>query len=98
MKISEIKNGMNKITVEGVVVNISEPRTVNTKYNKSVRVAECLIKDDTGSIICSLWEDQIDMVKEGDTIIIENGYVTSFRGEDRLNVGKYGKLTVGNER
>ncbi len=94
MKISELRNGMNKVSIEGIVKSISEPRTVNTKYNKSVRVADCLIEDDSGSIVCSLWEDQIDMVKEGDTISIENGYVSSFRGEDRLNIGKYGKLTV----
>jgi len=25
---------------------------------------------------------------------VENGYVTSFKGEIQLNVGKYGKLTV----
>jgi ssDNA-binding replication factor A large subunit len=29
-----------------------------------------------------------------DRIRIENGYVTSFKGEVQLNVGKYGKLTV----
>jgi len=25
---------------------------------------------------------------------IENGYVTTFRGENQLNVGRYGKITV----
>jgi ssDNA-binding replication factor A large subunit len=25
---------------------------------------------------------------------IENGYVTSFKGEIQLNIGKYGKLSV----
>jgi len=25
---------------------------------------------------------------------IENGYVTSFKGEIQMNIGKYGKLTV----
>jgi replication factor A1 len=30
----------------------------------------------------------------GDKIKIENGYITSFKGELQLNIGKYGKLTV----
>ena len=94
MKISDLKAGMNKVDIEGKVMSVSEAKTVNTKYGKSAKVAECLLEDDSGSIICSLWNEQIDMVKEGDTIIIENGYVTSFRGEARLNVGRYGRLKV----
>lgn len=94
MKISEVRDGMNKVSIEGTIKSITEPRTVNTKYNKSVRVAECIIEDDSGSITCTLWEEQIDRVKEGDKIAIENGYVTSFKGEKRLNIGKYGRLLV----
>jgi ssDNA-binding replication factor A large subunit len=33
-------------------------------------------------------------VKVNDTVRVENGYVTSFRGEIQLNVGKFGTLTV----
>ncbi len=94
MKISELKDGMNKVSIEGVVSSISEPRMVNTKYNTSVRVAECIIEDESGKIVCTLWEEQIDAVKQGYRVSIENGYVKSFRGENRLNIGKYGKLTV----
>lgn len=36
--------------------------------------------------------DQIDMVQEGDTVIIENGYTQAFRGDNSLNIGRYGKL------
>jgi len=47
-----------------------------------------------GKIKLTLWNKQIDQVSVNDTVQIENGYVTSFRGEIQLNVGKYGKLTV----
>jgi replication factor A1 len=40
----------------------------------------------------SLWDDQIDMVQEGDMVIIENGYTQAFRGDNSLNIGRYGKL------
>ena len=40
----------------------------------------------------SLWNDQINMVTEGDEVTIENGYTQSFRGENSLNIGRYGKL------
>jgi replication factor A1 len=34
------------------------------------------------------------MIKEGDKILIENGYTQAFRGENSLNIGRYGKITV----
>ena len=57
-------------------------------------VADAIVQDETGTIKLTLWNEQIDMVNLGDNIKIENGYVTSFKGEIQLNVGKYGKLTV----
>jgi hypothetical protein len=44
-----------------------------------------------------LWDDQINMVSEGDVISIENGYTQAFRGENSLNIGRYGKLTKSQE-
>jgi ssDNA-binding replication factor A large subunit len=32
-----------------------------------------------------------------DLVKVENGYVTSFRGELQLNVGRYGKLSVNED-
>ncbi len=32
------------------------------------------------------------MIKEGDTVSIENGYTHAFRGETNLNIGRYGTL------
>jgi replication factor A1 len=56
-----------------------------------------MISDDTGTIKLSLWDDQIKMVKEGDKISIENGYTQAFRGENSLNIGRYGKIVVMDE-
>jgi len=57
-------------------------------------VATAIISDDTGKIKLTLWNDQIDQVNVNDNVKIENGYITTFRGEMQLNVGRYGKLTV----
>ena len=58
------------------------------------RVVTAVLKDDSGEIKLSLWNETIDQVKVGDSVQIENGYVTEFREEPQLNVGRYGKLTV----
>lgn len=94
MKIAELRSGMRRVDIEASVVSVSEPRTVNKRDGGTARVADVVVQDDSGQIKLSLWEEQIDMVKAGSKIKIENGYTTSFRGENQLSVGKYGKLIV----
>ena len=81
-------------TVEGTIESISEPRTVNLKAGGQAQVADAVLKDDTGQIKLTLWDAQIKMVKAGSKVTVENGYINSFKGENSLNVGKYGKLNV----
>jgi len=92
LKINELRDGMRRVDVEGRVQQISEPRTVNIRTGGQAKVADCILQDDSGSIKLSLWDEQIDMVTTGAHIRIENGYTNSFRGEVRLNVGRYGRL------
>lgn len=94
LKINDLKDGMRRVDVEGTILDKSEPRTVNLRAGGQATVVECTIKDDSGSIKLSLWDDLIDKVNVGDRVRIENGYVNSFRGELRLNVGRYGRLFV----
>ena len=81
-------------TVEGTIESIGEPRTVNLKAGGQAQVADAVIKDDTGEIKLTLWDAQIKMVKAGSKVTVENGYINSFKGENSLNVGKYGKLNI----
>lgn len=95
MKIKDLRNGLKRVDVEAKVVEKTATREVTSRYkNETYRVATVIISDDTGQIKLTLWNDQIEAVNENDTVKIENGYVTSFRGEIQLNVGKYGQLTV----
>lgn len=91
-KINELQPGMRGINVIGKVDSVSESRNVNLRTGGTARVADALISDDTGNIKLSLWDDQINMIKEGDTVSIENGYTHAFRGETNLNIGRYGTL------
>lgn len=85
---------MRRVNVTANIVEVSEPREVTTRFGENHRVATAVITDDTGTIKLSLWDSHIDQVKTGDKIQIENGYVTEFRNESQLNVGRYGKLAV----
>jgi len=94
MKIVELKPGMRRVDVTAKVVELSAPRDVTTRTGEQTRVATAVVNDDSGSVKLTLWNEQIDQVAVDNNVAIENGYVTSFRGEIQLNVGRYGKLTV----
>ncbi len=94
MNVRDLRDGMRRVDAEGEIAEISDPRTVNLRTGDQARVADCMLKDESGQIKLSLWDDQIDMVKQGSKVRVTNGYTNSFRGELRLNVGKYGKLEV----
>ncbi len=93
--IKDLNDGMKRVSVEAKVVEKGDPREVRSRYkDETYRIVDAVIADETGSIKLTLWNEQIEQVNVGDNIKIENGYVTSFKGETQLNVGKFGKLTV----
>jgi replication factor A1 len=95
VKIKELRDGMKRINIRGTVTEKSDPREVTSRFkDQTYRVSTAIMSDETGTIKLTLWNDQIEMVNVNDVIRIENGYITSFRGEIQLNVGKFGTLTV----
>lgn len=94
MKINELKAGATNVTIEATVAEKQEPREVVTKYGKRLNVANVTLKDDTGSIVLSVWGKDIETVAVGDKIKVTNGYVSEFRGTPQLSAGKWGKIEV----
>ena len=98
MEIKDLRNGMKRVSVEATVTEKGTPRQVMSRFkDETYSVADATVADDSGSIKLTLWNEQIAHVNVNDKIKIENGYVTSFKGEIQLNVGKFGKLTVNDQ-
>jgi replication factor A1 len=91
MKISELNIGQGNVSVEGTVKEIGETRTFN-KFGREISVANAILKDDSGSIKLTLWNNDIKRFKDGDKIKITNGYVNEFQGEKQLTSGKFGSM------
>jgi len=91
MKISELTIGQGNVEVEGTVSEIGETRTFN-KFGRDLSVANAILKDDSGSIKLTLWNDDVTRFKDGDKIRVINGYVNEFQGEKQLTSGKFGSL------
>jgi replication factor A1 len=93
--IKELQDGMKRVSVEAKVVDKGDPREVKSRFkDETYRIVDAVVADESGSVKLTLWNEQIDQINVGDNIKIENGYVTSFKSEIQLNVGKFGKLSV----
>ena len=93
MPIKDLKPRQGNVEVEAVIVDKGEIREFN-KFGKAGRVCNAKIKDSTGTIALTLWNEQIEQVHLGDKIKITNGYVNEWQGEMQLTTGKFGKLEV----
>jgi len=93
MKISELKAGMRNVSVTGKIDSLGDPRTVSLKSGGTNTVADAIISDESGSMKLSLWGDDINKIQPGDRISVENGYINTFKGENSISIGKFGKMT-----
>lgn len=93
-KIDSLKDGDKRVDVEAMVVGVGQSRTVNLKAGGTSEVADIIISDETGEITLTLWNEEIEKVAAGAKVRIENGYINSYNGKLKLNVGKYGALVV----
>jgi len=93
MKISDLQVGQGKVDIEAEITEVEEPRSFN-KFGREIRVTNAVIKDDSGTVKLTLWNDDIDKVKAGDKVKVTNGFVNEFQGEKQLTSGKFGKLEI----
>ncbi len=97
-KVGELTPQSRAVNVTAKVVSKSEIREIPMGRDGSAhKVCDALVGDETGVVYLTLWDDNITKVNDGDTIRVENGYVTLFKGNIRLNIGKYGKLEPAKE-
>ena len=97
-KVGELTPQSRAVNVTAKVVSKSEIREIPMGRDGSAhKVCDALVGDETGVVYLTLWDDNITKVNEGDSIRVENGYVTLFKGNIRLNIGKYGKLEPAKE-
>jgi len=76
------------------VVSKGEVRSVTGRDYSVRRVADALVGDETGCIYMTLWDEKIDAINEEAIMSITNGYINLFRGNMRLNIGKYGSYEL----
>lgn len=93
MAIKDLQPRQGKVDIVVEVVEKGEVREFN-KFGKTGRVCNATVKDETGEVKLTLWNEQVDQVNAGDKVKITNGYVGEYQGEMQLTTGKFGQLEV----
>ena len=91
MKISDIDEETEDITVEAEVKEIEPVRAISTKYGQG-KLALATIEDGTGEIQLVLWGDQVEETSEGDKVKVEGAFVRSFEDFLQLSIPREGSL------
>jgi replication factor A1 len=96
--IAELKPGMKSVNITFKVMNTSEEREVESrKTGETYRVVDAQVGDSTGVILMPVWNETIDEIEEGTTYTLTNGYTGLFKGNLRLQLGKFGSIAPGEE-
>ena len=96
--IAELKPGMKSVNITFKVMNTSEERSVDSrKTGATYRVVDAQVGDSTGIILMPIWNETIEAIEEGVTYTLSNGYTGLFKGNLRLQLGKFGSIAQAEE-
>ena len=80
------------ITLSGIVEGMGISHHIETGTKD--KVCEALLRDDAGVTNLTLWGEDVDRIKNGFKIKIENGMVNEYKGLKRFSTGLFGYLVV----
>lgn len=91
MKISEIESEKPVDELLVRIVSVAPPRLVVTKSGRRTQLRECLVADESGTIILSLWGFGVgEGLSAGKVIKITDGWAKEWRGMLQLSLGRSG--------
>ncbi|CAL0323615.1 unnamed protein product [Lupinus luteus] len=101
VKVDQLKPGTSGHTLTVKVVSSNPVKTVSNRGGRSsvlaarpTRIAESLIGDETGTILFTARNDQVELMNPGSTLILRNAKIDMFKGSMRLAVDKWGRIEV----
>ncbi|KAM7503971.1 hypothetical protein LguiB_002875 [Lonicera macranthoides] len=96
-KIDNLKPGTNGHTLTVKVLSsdtvLQKGRSVSP-HLRNTCIAECLVGDETGTILFTARNDQVDLMKPGASVIIRNAKIDMFKDCTRLAVDKWGRIEI----
>ena len=93
VKISELKPGMNNVSVRVRVLEAEAPKTINTRKGPRT-ISEAVVGDETGRVRLTLWGNAAGSIEPGSAVEIKGAWTTAYRGQVVLNVGGRGEINT----
>ncbi|KAJ3695242.1 hypothetical protein LUZ60_000619 [Juncus effusus] len=97
VKVESLKPGTMGHTLTAKVVASKPVAGKAAPNSRAAKIAECLVGDETGCIMFTARNEQVELMKEGSTVIIRNAKIDMFKGSMRLAVDKWGRIEVSPE-
>ncbi|MFT4250008.1 MAG: SOSS complex subunit B family protein [Candidatus Woesearchaeota archaeon] len=91
--VEQLEAGQSDITIQGVLKEKAPVRTFR-KFGKPGKVASAILKDETGEIMLTLWNEDAEKLEEGEEILIQGADVKEWRGNAQINPGREGSIEV----
>ncbi|CAA6665504.1 unnamed protein product [Spirodela intermedia] len=94
-KVNQLRPGTSGHTLTVKVVSskmVMQKGRSDGPQMRQMRISECLVGDETGMIVFTARNDQVDIVKPDATIILRNAKIDMFKGSMRLAVDKWGRV------
>jgi ssDNA-binding replication factor A large subunit len=93
VNIGALKPLEKNVNVIFKVTKRSNERKITNRSGQTQRVCDFTISDPTGTITLTLWNEDIDSVKEDSVYKLANGFANVFRNSLQLSKGRDGILT-----
>lgn len=89
--ISDLRPG-RVATIEATVAKLEPIREVEQRTGGMKKIRNGVLKDGTGEISLVLWGDEVELVAEGDTVRIVEGWVKDYKGRPQISLGRTGRI------
>ena len=88
MKVDELTPRTGRVNMPVKVISLDEPRSMDN----GTMVCEGLVGDETGTIIMSFWNDEIELAQNDVVLDLKDARANLVRGHMRLSLGKKGSM------
>ncbi len=93
MEIKDLKPNTGKVDLVVQVVEVEKPRSFE-KFGKKSKVCNAKLKDGSGEVKMTLWNEEVELIKPGDKIHLQNGWCSQYKDELQVSCGKFGKIEI----
>lgn len=98
VQINQIRPGLEDVSIEGEVTQVFPVKSWQ-KDDRSGKVASIIVRDDSGEVRLTLWNNNCDLIENGDIqrgakVRVENASAKERNGLTELNLGYRGEIKV----